>query len=240
MTKSKRYDLYEQQANSKRINEYRDSLQKFSDKSAKQQVEVFVGKLKNFSNKYKNELKQDTKLRRNFMKMCSTLGVDPIQSEKTIFSSLFRIGEFNHQLSIKVLKFLFKEKRKGAKVVNLNDIKEGVLKTYTREDLSISLDDIKEALINLKPLQCEYQIIPRDGKTYVNVGGSDITNNILDVLNLAKGSGYFREGTGTSMNKTTFEESVQACIDQGLVWVDVHDGIISYCVCAFFEGFNKS
>jgi hypothetical protein len=40
------------------------------------------------------------------------------------------------------------------------------------------------------------------------------------------------------MNKKEFEESVQACIDQVLVSVNVHDGVTSCYVCAFFEGFN--
>jgi hypothetical protein len=65
------------------------------------------------------------------MNVCSTLGIDPIQSEKTMFSSIFRIGEFYHQLSIEALKFLFKEMWKGTKLVNLNDIKVGVFKIYT-------------------------------------------------------------------------------------------------------------
>jgi hypothetical protein len=41
-----------------------------------------------------------------------------------------------------------------------------------------------------------YQIIPKDGQTYLNIGGSDISTN---VLNLANGSSYFRVGTEISI-----------------------------------------
>ena len=55
--------------------------------------------MEKFAGKYKDEINSDPNFRRKYNELCDQMGIDPIVSRKTIFSSL-GFGDFYNELAV--------------------------------------------------------------------------------------------------------------------------------------------
>lgn len=208
--------------------------------SAREHLSKFQKRLEEFARKYKNEIKSDPEFRNEFNSMCLRIGVDPLQSRNGFWSKLLGVGEFYHELSIKVIDVCLSQKRKHGGMVPIEDVLEGVKKTYGKEKVpKISTSDIETALRNLKSIGDGYSIVKIGKKVFVKTVSFELDNDLVEVLNLAKDTGYIVDKGHLQWTDERFMSAINALLREGFIWVDLVAGEPPrYYVCALFKGFT--
>ena len=209
------------------------------NEAAKKQMQQFQSALEKFAVEHKQQLKEDPEFRAQFNNMCLQLGVDPLQSTKGFWSSILGVGDFYHELSIKVIDVCLKQKRSNGGLLELSEVLDQVRKTYKGKKVpKISESDISTALKNLKVLGSGYCIVEIGQKKYMKTTSFDLDSDHSAVLSLAEGKGYFTDKGNLQISDKRFNDAVKSLLEQGFIWVDEYDGKKTYYVCAMFKGFN--
>ena len=208
--------------------------------AAEQQLHLFQTRLEEFARKYKKEIKDDPKFRNDFNQMCMQIGVDPLQSRQGFWSKLLGVGDFYHELSIKVIDVCLGLKQRNGGMVPIEDVLEGVKKTYGKEKVpKISPGDIETALKNLKSIGEGYSVIKIGKKLFVKTVSFEVDRDVEEVLELAKDTGYIVDKGGLKMSQERFDNAINKLLQEGFVWVDQVKGQPpKYYVCALFPGFK--
>ena len=68
-----------------------------------QQLKVFKDQLEVFAAKHKNDINKNPVFRRQFQKMCTQVGVDPLASTKGFWAELLGVGDFYYELAVQVI-----------------------------------------------------------------------------------------------------------------------------------------
>lgn len=207
--------------------------------AAREQMAIFQKKLEEFARKYKNEIRSDPDFRNEFNQMCMQIGVDPLQSRNGFWSKLLGVGEFYHELSIKVIDVCVSHKNKNGGMIPIEDVLDGVKKTYGKEKApKISISDIKTALRNLKSIGEGYSIVEIGKNIFVKTVSFELDNDMAAVLNLAKDTGYIVDKGHLNITDERFKSAINSLLREGFVWVDQVQGQPPrYYVCALFKGF---
>jgi ESCRT-II complex subunit VPS22 len=209
-------------------------------KDAKVQLQQFQKILRDFANKHKDAIHKDPEFRDSFTKMCDALDVDPLQSHAGFWAKALQIGDFYHELAVKIIDTCDPLKRKYGALIPLGDVIASVRETYGRSPPRISSSDIRRALKSLKDIGQGYQVVTHGGKPFVKTVAFGCDQDGSELLELAKDSGYFQYRRGMAMGETRFQAAVTALMNDGLIWVDLGgpDRIPLYWVVAFFPGFQ--
>lgn len=216
----------------------RNLIENTRNEAAKEQMRIFKEALENFAVNHKKQLKEDPEFRSNFNNMCLQLGVDPLQSNKGFWSSILGVGNFYHELSIKMIDVCLKQKKANGGILPLEDVLKQVQATYKKPP-KMNEKDIETALKNLKVLGSGYCIVQIGKKKYMKTTSFDIDEDQTALLALAEGKGYFTQQDAKGMSEKRFDAALQTLLDQGFVWVDIYNGEKKYYVCAMFPGFNQ-
>jgi ESCRT-II complex subunit VPS22 len=218
----------------------RERINATVDKAAKNQMEKFKSTLERFAIEHKTQLKEDPDFRSAFNKMCFEIGVDPLQSTKGFWSSILGVGDFYHELSIKVIEVCMKQKRSNGGLLELSEVLEQVRRTYKgKNPPKIGEGDIAAALKNLGCLGSGYSIVDIGKKKYMKTTSFDLDADHNAILSLAEGKGYFTDKGSLSISDKRFKDGVESLLQQGFIWLDEYKGVKTYYVCAMFKGFNE-
>ncbi|EAX92207.1 EAP30 subunit of ELL complex, putative [Trichomonas vaginalis G3] len=226
------------QARAEYLEQARDLIENTRNEAAKEQMRVFKEALEKFAINHKKDLKDDPEFRSSFNNMCLNLGVDPLQSTKGFWSSILGVGDFYHELSIKVIDVCLKQKKANGGILPIEDVLKQVQATY-KNPPKMNTKDIEQALKNLKVLGSGYCIVEIGKKKFMKTTSFDIDEDQTTLLALAEGKGYFTEKDASGMSQKRFEAALQTLLDQGFVWLDLYNDEKKYYVCAMFPGFNQ-
>ncbi|KAH0794116.1 Vacuolar-sorting protein SNF8 [Histomonas meleagridis] len=208
--------------------------------AAKTQMATFQKKLEEFARKYKKQIKTDPDMRRDFNTMCLQIGVDPLQSKNGFWSKILGVGDFYHELSIKVIDVCSALKKNAAGgMIPLDDVLTRVKKTYGSKSPKISKDDIEQSLKNLRSIGEGYSVVKIGKQYFIKIVSFDLDNDSSAVLELAKDTGYFVDQGNLGWDQERFQKAVRALLQEGFIWTDEVEGQPKrYYVCALFPGFN--
>lgn len=220
--------------------EFGQKLYQQQIEAAEAQLHTFQTRLEEFARTYKKQIKEDPKFRNDFNEMCMQIGVDPLQSRNGFWSKLLGVGDFYHELSIKVIDVCLPLKERNGGMVPIEEVLEGVRKTYGKEKVpKISPSDIETALKNLKSIGEGYEVIKIGKKLFVKTVSFDMDKDLAEVLDLAKDTGYIVDMGSLKWTKERFDNAIQKLLQEGFVWVDQVKGQPPrYYVCALFPGFK--
>jgi ESCRT-II complex subunit VPS22 len=234
-------EIRDQQAHQAQIVQAGKEMWEEHCREARRQMEDFQKKLQEFASKHKDQIKKDPEFRREFNAMCLSLGVDPLQSKNGFWSKLLGVGDFYHELSVKVIDVCVSLKKKYGALVPLDKVIQDIMATYPdkKKAPKITDSDIEAALRSLKTIGQGYAVIQSNKKKYVQTVSFDLDQDAMAVLDLAKDTGYFSAASNTVLPPEKFEAAKNKLLNEGLIWVDGADptGPVWY-VCAMFAGFN--
>ena len=207
--------------------------------AAQEQMKIFQKKLEHFAKQHKSELKKDPDFRAQFNDMCVQIGVDPLQSRNGFWQKFLGIGDFYHELSVKVIDVCLPLRTRNGGMVPYEDVIEGVKKTYGRDPPAISVKDVRTALKSLKSIGHGYRVIQIGKKLFISTVSFDIDEDLESVLSLAKDKGYIVDKGALPMSDEKFQSVIGKLLQEGFVWVDhVKGQPPRYYVCAMFPGFK--
>ena len=231
--------IQQEQELEKALAEMRKQIDHTRNEAAKKQMELFQKSLETFATQHKQQLKEDPEFRSAFNNMCLQLGVDPLQSTKGFWSSILGVGDFYHELAIKVIDVCLKQKRSNGGLLELSDVLEQVRKTYKGTNPpKINEGDIGTAIKNLKCLGSGYCIVNIGKKKYIKTTSFDLEADHNAILSLAEGKGYFTDKGNLKISDQRYNNALKSLLEQGFIWVDEYEGKKTYYVCAMFKGFN--
>ena len=206
--------------------------------AAKSQMALFQKKLEEFARKYKKQIKTDPQMRNDFNTMCLQIGVDPLQSKNGFWSKILGVGDFYHELSIKVIDVCSQLKKKSGGMIPYDDVLERVKKTYGGKPPKISREDVEQSLKNLKSIGEGYTIVKIGKQYFVKIVSFELDNDLSAVLELAKDTGYFVDQGNLGWDQDRFQKAVRSLLQEGFIWTDDYDNQRRYYVCALFPGFE--
>jgi ESCRT-II complex subunit VPS22 len=114
----------------------------------RQQLAVFKENLQQFATKHAQELRHNTVFRSRFQSLCLKIGVDPLQSQKSFWSSL-GFGDFYYELCIQLVQICIQTRSTNGGLLEFNQAKAMLSKLRVNQP-EISEVDMEAALKCLK------------------------------------------------------------------------------------------
>jgi ESCRT-II complex subunit VPS22 len=206
---------------------------------AKKQLRQFKDVLGKFARKHKQEIEKDPDFRDAFHEMCSKLQVDPLQSRTGFWGKVLRIGDFYHELAVKVIDSCDSLKRKYGSLVPVEEVIDAVRRTYGSSPPKISPGDIERAMKALKEIGQGYTVVVHGGRRFLKTVSFDLDADGMKLLESARDQQYFQFNPKMEMTEQRFNAAVTPLLNEGLVWIDRPAvGPPRYWVVAFFPGFH--
>eukprot|EP01083_Nonionella_stella_P234436 825262_1 len=99
-----------------------EEIKEVSLQSAVSTVKQLEVKLTEFAKTHHKAIQQDPAFRHKFLSMCAPLGVDPLTSKKSFWSFL-NMGDFYHELAVKVAEVCYAYKSKNGGIMALKEVR---------------------------------------------------------------------------------------------------------------------
>ncbi|KAL7505979.1 hypothetical protein ACHAXN_003343 [Cyclotella atomus] len=206
-------------------------------------VEKLEIKLADFAKKHKHDIQHDPAFRSKFLECCAPLGVDPLSSEKGFWGSMLGMGEFYHELSVKVAEVCIASRSRNGGIIRVSEVKD-ILTTRgtkfkfadSKDKTSYSEEDIITAVKKLGKLGSGFRTI-KVGKSQMIVSvPEELDDDHMQVMNTAEDNSLGEYGMVTvTLLRDTLEwdeERAKRALDlllgKGMAWIDEHDGVKSY------------
>ncbi|CAB4385352.1 vacuolar-sorting protein SNF8 [Rhizophagus irregularis] len=224
--------------------QYREIGNNFADRQMEQmksQLQVFKSNLVEFSRKYRKSIRKDPVFRQHFQTMCSTIGVDPLASNKGFWSELLGVGDFYYELGIQIIGVCLSTRGRNGGLVELGELKRQLTKMRSGGSSAqeISDDDIIRSIKTLKPLGNGFEILPIGDRKMVRSVPRELNKDQTDILVLAQERGYVTKellSAEFGWGNERINDAIDTLLVDGLCWIDEQVHPPEYWVPSFFKG----
>lgn len=186
------------------------------------QLQLFKSILLNFLKEHNEELSKDITLRNEFIKICRSVGIDPLQIYDKHDS---KMNEFYFELCVRIIEFSN----------SMKDINGGLLpvKDFLAKfkELNITFKDVEVSVGLLSSLNDELKIIKIGSKHYIKNFNIELTNDQNMILETVNNIGYvsvsiLRDNFGWKAYRS--QEILNEMISNGYLWLDDNNGELLY------------
>lgn len=122
-------------------------------------LENFKTTLQDFAIKHRDRINRDPEFRSQFHAMCSSIGVDPLASNKGFWADLLGVGNFYYELGIVVIQICLQTRASNGGLIYLSDLLARVRASEVRTRQNVSIEDIRRAIDKLSALGGGYRVI---------------------------------------------------------------------------------
>lgn len=204
----------------------------------KAQFETFKSGLAKFALEYQKEFSQNPALRTHFTKMCTKIGVDPLvctnllhlflhlfilffSASKGFWTEMLGIGDFYYELAVQIVEICFSMRAETGGLLEMNFL-ISKLKKMRGNQSEITEEDVERSIKTLEPLGSGYEIIKLNTQTFVQSVPRELSQDQSNLLRKAseRGGRVNYDGFSTSWTRERFENTVNALLADGLIWVD--------------------
>lgn len=212
-----------------------DGLKAASFQTALDTVEKLEVKLTEFAEQHSSEIQNDAVFRAKFLQMCAPLGVDPLASKKSFWGKLLGMGDFYHELAVKVAEVCLAARNRNGGIMSVKEVQVALSKRKTRlgtagnsKTNAVSVADIQVAVTKLAKLGGGFRMIQVGSSTMIVSVPTELDNDHMQVLTVAQElmTGIMVEDVqqATGWGKERVERAMELLMQQGMVWIDVHKG----------------
>ena len=196
-------------------------------------------KLSTFASTHQQQLQQDPVFRQRFLEMCAPLGLDPLQSRKTLWGGM---GDFYHELAVKVAEVCLASRRRNGGIMSLTEIQTALAHRHSRFGISasqkraqVSQADILVAIRKLAPLGGGFRTLQVGNQTMVVSVPTELDQDHTVVLQVCHGhtAEYVRETTGWEPARV--DRALTLLLQEGMAWVDKVHGETRYGVPSLWQ-----
>lgn len=208
-----------------KIRQYSELGQSIVEKKTSElttQLQLFKSILLNFLKEHNEELSKDITVRNEFIKICKSVGIDPLQIYDKHDS---KMNEFYFELCVRIIEFSN----------SMKDINGGLLpvKDFLAKfkELNITFKDVEVSLGLLSCLNDELKIIKIGSKHYIKNFNIELTTDQNKILETVNNIGYvsvsiLRDNFGWKAYRS--QEILNEMISNGYLWLDDNDGELLY------------
>lgn len=209
---------------------YRDKGTEIQENQFEQmtkQMETFRINLEEFATKHKTEIKKNAQFRRQFTEMCASIGVDPLASGKG-FWSVLGIGDFYYELAVQIVEVCLATNEKNGGLISLDELRERLIQARGRrkEHQEITNDDLLAAAKKLKIFGNGFSVVPIGrGKYLVQSVPGELSMDHTAVLQQVSLSGNAFISKSVLQKELKWEDgravkALNHMVKEGLAWLD--------------------
>ena len=213
-------------------------------KHVKEVIEKFKRDLETFAAKYKDKISEDPVFRRQFLEMCTKIGVDPLVSSKNFWSEVFGFGDYYYSLAVKISRLAMESRASHGGLIAVQELIEKLKATSTIGMLdNVSEDDVRRAISSLSVLGNGFRIVELGDRKipYLVTVSINFSEDHESILSLCQEKGYVNvEMCENQLGWETarFTLVTDTLLKQGLVWVDIHEGMWNFYIPAVMYGIS--
>lgn len=213
--------------------------------SVKDTLEKFNASLSEFAEKHRNKINSDPEFRHQFHTMCVSVGVDPLSSNKGFWADVLGVGEFYFELGVIIIQICLQTRSENGGIISLNVLLDRVREYRKRQRKAqvVSMEDLKRSVEKLAVLGSGFKLVEFRGaskETFVVSVPMELSRDHEDLMNMAQEYGFFSLGMmkSTGWTPERFSRATHTLLQDGMVWVDVHDGMSTFHLIYIFVTFN--
>lgn len=180
--------------------------------------------------------------------MCAPLGVDPLASQKTVLGKLLGMGDFYHELSVKVAEVCLASKSSNGGLMSVREIQSVLKQRKTRlgmasQQTAVSVSDIQIAIQKLGKLGGGFRTVDVGKSTMVLCVPTELDNDHMEVMHAAqeRGEGITLDevvqATGWGVGRA--ERAIELLLQEGMAWVDDYKGVKYYWFTSLWQEGNE-
>lgn len=157
--------------------------------------------------------------------MCSSIGVDPLASNKGFWSDLLGVGDFYSELGVQIIQICLQTRSTNGGIISMKELYDRLCSTPGRRNQNISEDDIKRSIEKVAILGNGLKIIEVSGRKMLISIPLELTTSHHDILSAASEfGGYVTERIMCDQRgweRERFYSVVNLMMQEGLAWVDI-------------------
>merc|ERR1711991_102900 len=120
------------------------------------QMKVFKEKLEEFAMQHKKEINKAPILRKRFHEMCTSIGVDPLASQKGFWAQMLGVGDFYYELGVQIIDVCLRTRHTNGGFLEMQSLRSHL--NRRRHQQPVSEDDIERSISKLEVLGSGFQI----------------------------------------------------------------------------------
>jgi ESCRT-II complex subunit VPS22 len=189
-----------------------------------EQMKKFKESLEEFAFNYKDEIKSDPIFRKHFHEMCASIGVDPLASNKGMWSEMLGIGDFYYELGVQAVEACMSHRPINGGLMEINHLVAQVNKRRGNKVQAVTKDDIAQAIKKLGKLGSGFQLLQIGDNTVVQSVPGELNRDHNQVLAQAETLGGWVRSTDVEeklgFTHDRVQQALQALLNEGQAWVD--------------------
>eukprot|EP01041_Mallomonas_annulata_P005335 gene5335-10667_t len=197
----------------------------------REQIELFRVSLQEFASKYKKNINSDPEFRHHFHKMCDTIGVDPLASNKGFWANVLGVGDFYYELGVIIIQITLQTRSENGGIISMTELLHRIKSSKIESRKYVTDEDIKRAVKKINTLGNGFQIIETHGRCMIVSVPMELNNDHELLLSVAEDIGYITQEmftTQRSWRPERFQNIIQALLLDGMIWIDEYQGSVSY------------
>ncbi|CEP63550.1 ESCRT-II subunit protein SNF8 LALA0_S08e05160g [Lachancea lanzarotensis] len=182
-----------------------------------EQLRVFQSRLVAFAKDHNSELKGNADFRMKFIKMCTSIGIDPI----FLFDKerhLFDVNDFFYEICVKVIEICRKTKDLNGGVISFDELHKGYFELY-----KVDMNDLQKAVEMLDTLAGGFQTFTIKNKKYLRSVPNELTNDQTEILQVCSILGYASIPLlklNLDWKPVRSDAVLKEMVAKGILWVD--------------------
>lgn len=214
-----------------RMGELGEQIQEDRTTKARELLGRFKEKLSDFAIKYRSQIQHDPIFREQFVDMCESVGVDPFQSSKSVWSNIFDgVGTYYTDLAIQVLTISLMNREKFGSLLPMSACLAAI------QGESVSVNDLLRAMKSLEVFGSgAVRTVKIGNELFISSmpdSASGDPQKLLSVFGHMEGptSDELVARLGWSMERVI--HALQILVKDGVLWVDQSAGVRRYWIFA--------
>ncbi|CUS49619.1 LAQU0S24e00452g1_1 [Lachancea quebecensis] len=182
-----------------------------------EQLNVFQQRLVEFAKVHNKELRESPEFRMKFIRMCTSIGIDPI----SLFDKerhLFDVNDFFYEICVKIIEICRKTKNLNGGVISFDELHKGYFERF-----KVQPNDLQKAIEMLETLDGGFEVFCIRGKKFLRSVPNELTNDQTKILEVCSILGY----ASISLLRLNLEwQTVRSdavlkeMVANGLLWID--------------------
>ncbi|KAI9338361.1 EAP30/Vps36 family-domain-containing protein [Zopfochytrium polystomum] len=211
----------QQQAQAKdRFNRVGAELQAQQLSALQSQLETFRTHLTRFATEHRKDILRDPAFRLHFQRMCDSIGVDPLASNKGFWASVLGVGDFYYDLAVQIAEACLATRPTNGGVMPMEDLR----RMLARSGREASEDDIERSVRALEGLGGGFQVVGLAGRKMVVSVPKELDEGLGVVLAAAEARGGFVTVQGLVEQHGWESERaltvLMRLLQDGICWID--------------------
>ena len=192
----------------------------------KNQLDEFKKHLEDFAVSHKKEISSNPVFRGKFLKMCKSIGVDPLSSNKGMWADILGTGDFYYELGVQVVNICIALKKFNGGYLEESECLNMLKSTRGSKTQEVGVKDLRKAIQSLQTLGNDFKIIKTGQKRVICSVAIELNDDHMKLLKVAEDNKGWLTYSRTAQlqpsysDKSRFNRAIEKLLQDGLAWED--------------------